>query len=257
MTPFSKDKVVIVTGSSKGIGKAIAEKFAANGAKVVLVAREAKGLASTREEFLTRGWTALSIQADVSSEADMERMAREVLDNFGAVDILCHNAGIYQEGRLGALSLAEWKKTIDINLTGTFLAVNACLSSMTQQKRGKVVITSSISGPQTALPGYSHYTASKGGIAGFVRTAAVELAKYNIQVNSVEPGNITSEGFQEMPEEHRQAMLKAIPAGRLGTGGDVAEGVFFLASPGADYITGQSLIIDGGQTLPESHFSHY
>jgi 3-oxoacyl-[acyl-carrier protein] reductase len=122
---------------------------------------------------------------------------------------------------------------------------------------GKVVVISSISGPQTALPGFSHYTASKGGVDGFIRTAAVELAKYKININAVEPGNIITEGFNAQSSEHINNMLRAIPLGRLGSPEDIAYSVLFLASKEADYITGQSLIVDGGQTLPESHFSEY
>src|SRR5476651_452025 len=155
------------------------------------------------------------------------------------------------------MSLEQWKKVIDVNLTGTFLAVKACIPAMKAQGGGKIVITSSISGPQTALPGYSHYTASKGGVAGFIRTAAVELAKYKININAVEPGNIITEGFNELGDDHINNMVRAVPLGRLGTPEDVAHAMLFLASKEASYITGQSLIVDGGQTLPESHFSEY
>jgi 3-oxoacyl-[acyl-carrier protein] reductase len=252
-----KDQVVIVTGASRGIGRGIAFSFAEEGAKVVLVGRDEIQLAQVKCTIEEKGEKAICIKGDVSRPEDMENMIDEVLQEYGKVDVLCHNAGIYPQARLENMSLQEWQKVIDVNLTGTFLAVKACIPKMKAQGFGKIVITSSISGPQTALPGYSHYTASKGGIAGFVKTAAVELAKYKIHINAVEPGNIMTEGLDATGTEHIQNMVKAIPMGRLGTPEDIAFAVMFLASHEADYITGQSIIIDGGQTLPESHYSEY
>lgn len=248
------NQVVIVTGASRGIGKEIAQQFAREGAKLVLIGRDEAALKRTVEELQAQ---AISIQADVSSPEDMEKMIQETLAQYGKVDILCHNAGIYPYSRLENMTLDEWKKVIDINLTGTFLAVKACIPWMKSQGQGKIVITSSTSGPQTALPGFSHYTASKGGVAGFIRTAAVELAKYKININAVEPGNIMTEGLEGLGEDHIDRMIRAVPLGRLGTPEDVAQAILFLASKDASYITGQSIIIDGGQTLPESHFSDY
>lgn len=248
------NQVVIVTGASRGIGKEIAQQFAREGAKLVLIGRDEAALKRIVEELQAQ---AISIQADVSSPEDMEKMIQETLAQYGKVDILCHNAGIYPYSRLENMTLDEWKKVIDINLTGTFLAVKACIPWMKSQGHGKIVITSSISGPQTALPGFSHYTASKGGVSGFIRTAAVELAKYKININAVEPGNIMTEGLDGLGEDHIDRMIRAVPLGRLGTPEDVAQAILFLASKEASYITGQSIIIDGGQTLPESHFSEY
>ncbi|WP_079989443.1 SDR family oxidoreductase [Candidatus Protochlamydia phocaeensis] len=251
------DQVVIVTGASRGIGRGIANLFADEGAKVMLVGRDEERLKGVQAAIQKKGKKAFYIQADVSNPKDMESMVQDTLKHYGKVDVLCHNAGIYPHARLENMTLEEWQKVINVNLTGTFLAVKACLPCMKAQGCGKIVITSSISGPRTALPGYSHYTASKGGIAGFVKTAAVELAKYRININAVEPGNIMTEGLENLGEEHIQNMIRAIPLGRLGTPEDVAHAILFLASKEADYITGQSLIIDGGQTLPESHFSDY
>lgn len=252
-----KDQVVIITGASKGIGRSIAYCFAKEGAKVVLVARDEKQLDLVQRTIEDRGEKAIYIKADVSNPEDMERMINEVSNEYGRIDILCHNAGIYPHARLENMTLQEWQKVIDVNLTGTFLAIKACIPKMKAQGFGKIIITSSISGPQTALPGYSHYTASKGGIAGFVKTAAVELAKYKININAVEPGNIMTEGLDATGRDHINNMIRAIPLGRLGTPEDVAFAVMFLASSESNYITGQSLVVDGGQTLPESHFSEY
>ena len=252
-----QDQVVIVTGASRGIGKGIAQLFANEGAKLVLIGRDESTLNLVTENLTKEGVQVLPVRADVSSPEDIERVIQDTLARYGRIDVLCHNAGIYPHTRLENMTLEEWQKVIDVNLTGTFLAVKACISTMKAQGGGKIVVTSSISGPQTALPGYSHYTASKGGVAGFIRTAAVELAKYKININAVEPGNIISEGFTELGEEHMNNMIRAVPLGRLGTPEDVAHAMLFLASDEASYITGQSLIVDGGQTLPESHFSEY
>lgn len=251
------NQVVIVTGASRGIGRGIARLFAKEGAHVVLVGRDEVQLKEVKTIIQDHKGKAIFVKADVSNAKDMERMVNEALIQYGKIDVLCHNAGIYPQARLENMTLEEWQTVIDVNLTGTFLAVKACIPAMKAQGHGKIVITSSISGPQTALPGYSHYTASKGGIAGFIRTAAVELAKYKINVNAVEPGNIMTEGFNETGTEHINNMVRAIPLGRLGTPEDVAHAILFLSSKEAGYITGQNLIIDGGQTLPESHFSEY
>lgn len=250
-------QVVIVTGASRGIGRGIANLFAKEGAKLILVGRDTEQLEAVKIAIEAMGEQAIWIKADVSNPEDMDRMVQQVLQKYGRVDALCHNAGIYPHARLENMTLEDWQKVIDVNLTGTFLAVKTCIPTMKNQGSGKIVVISSISGPQTALPGYSHYTASKGGVAGFVKTAAVELAKYKININAVEPGNILTEGLDATGSKHTNSMLPAIPLGRLGTPEDIAFSVLFLASHESDYITGQSLIVDGGQTLPENHYSEY
>lgn len=249
-----ENQVVIVTGATRGIGKGIAHRFAQEGASLALVGRDEELLQKAAKEF---GVKAISIHADVRKEHDMENMVKKTLDHFGKIDILCHNAGIYPHARLENMTLKEWKQVIDTNLTGTFLAVKACIPIMKSQKKGRIVINSSISGPKTGLPGFAHYTASKAGITGFIRTAAIELAKYQITINAVEPGNILTETLLALGPKHVENMLQPIPLGRLGSVEDVAGAIAFLASDDASFITGQSLIIDGGQTLPESHFEEY
>ncbi len=252
-----QDQVVIVTGASRGIGLGIAQLFAREGAKLVLVGRDEQALRLATENICRGGTQAIYLRAEISNLEDIENMVQETLAQYGQIDVLCHNAGIYPHARLENMTIEEWQKVIDVNLTGTFLAVKACIPAMKAQGHGKIVITSSISGPQTALPGFSHYTASKAGIAGFIKTAAVELAKYNININAVEPGTIMTEGLEDLGQDHINNMIRAIPLGRLGTPTDVGHAILFLASIEASYITGQSLIVDGGQTLPESHFSEY
>ncbi|MCH9630474.1 MAG: 3-oxoacyl-[acyl-carrier-protein] reductase FabG [Chlamydiia bacterium] len=250
-------KIVIVTGASKGIGMGIAATFAKEGATVVLAARTKETLEQVSEEITQLGGSSLVIPTDISDPLSVQKMVDITLSTFGRIDVLCHNAGIYPFARLENMNLTEWRQVIDVNLTGTFLAVQACLPSMISQKRGKIIITSSISGPKTGLPGVAHYTASKGGVSGFIKTAAIELAKYNIQVNGVEPGNILTESLADFGDAYLNSMKKAIPAGRLGTPEDIAYTILFLASEEANFITGQSIVVDGGQTLPESHYSEY
>ncbi len=255
--PLFEDQVVIVTGASRGIGKGIAKTFAQEGATVILVARNESDLQLVHQEITEQGGHALVLLADVGCSNAVQKVIDQTLSAFGHIDVLCHNAGIYPEVRLEDMTLEEWNRVIQVNLTSTFLMVNRCIPAMKSQRGGKIVITSSISGPITGLPGFSHYTASKGGVSGFIKTAAIELAKYNIQINSVEPGNILTEGLSELGKEYLTSMTRAIPANKLGTVEDIAHATLFLASHRADFITGQSLTVDGGQTLPESHFSEY
>lgn len=252
-----ENQVVIVTGASRGIGKGIAKLFAAEGAQLVLAGRDEPLLQEVASGIQKEGGQAFYVKADVTSQQDMEKLAAAALAKYGRIDVLCHNAGIYPYSRLENMSLDEWKDVIEVNLTGTFLAVKACIPIMKSQRKGKIVIVSSISGPQVGFPGFSHYTASKAGVTGFIRTAAVELAKYNISINTVEPGTIMTEPVEALGQEHIDNMVKAIPLGRLGTINEVAYAVMFLASGESSYITGQSIIIDGGQTLPETHFAEY
>lgn len=247
-----QDQVVIVTGASRGIGRGIANFFAKEGARLVLVGRDEAQLQKVASEL-----GALYVIADVRNAQDMERVAAVALEHYGRIGVLCCNAGIFPQTRLENMNPKQWQEVIDINLTGTFLTIHACLPAMKAQKSGRIVVTSSISGPLTGLPGYAHYTASKAGMEGLVRTAALELAKYNITANAVEPGNILTEGLEAMGQEHVHNMIKAIPMGRLGSVEEVGYAIAFLASKEASFITGQSLVIDGGQTLPESHFSEY
>jgi len=224
---------------------------------VVLVARDEAALKAVTRSITDKGGKAIYIIGDVSNAKDMQKAAQECISMYGKIDVLCHNAGIYPHARLETMSQKEWEEVISVNLTGTFLALQACLSQMKAQNGASVVITSSISGPRTALSGFSHYTASKAGVNGFIKTAAVELAKYNIRINAVEPGNIMTDTLETLGDEHVASMTRAIPLGRLGLPDDVAGATLFLASNDASFITGQSIIVDGGQTLPESHFSEF
>ncbi|MFN7039193.1 MAG: SDR family oxidoreductase [Alphaproteobacteria bacterium] len=249
------NKVVIITGASKGIGKGIAKAFAKENYTVILVSRNLESLSHFAQDLISQGYSNVDvIAADVSNENDMKNMAKKVYEKYKRIDVLAHNAGIYPFAKIENMTSKEWHQVIETNLTSAFYTTTACLPYMKKQNPGRILFTSSISGPRVGLPGASHYTASKAGLNGFMKTIAIELAKYNITANAIEPGNIATEGLEELGEEHKANMAKAVPLGRLGTIEDVANAFIFLASEKASYITGQSIIVDGGQTLPESHY---
>ena len=243
---------VIVTGGSKGIGRGIARVFAAKGARVLVVARNIKEAEATAHELRAAGGEVLALAADVSKWPDAQRIAAEATARFGGIDILCANAGIFPAAKLPELTPDSWDEVLGTNLKGTFLAVKACLPAMKAKHKGRIVVTSSITGPITGYPGWSHYGASKAGQLGFMHTAAIELAPYNITINAVMPGNIKTEGLDGMGAEYLGKMTASIPMKRLGSVEDIAYAALFFASDEAAYITGQTLVVDGGQVLPES-----
>jgi 3-oxoacyl-[acyl-carrier protein] reductase len=246
---------VIVTGASKGIGRGIARVFAGKGAQVLLAARDLAQAQAAAAEICSAGGTATAVSADVSNAEDCARMAATAVDRHGGIDIVCCNAGIFPAARLGEMSVADWDQVLDINLKGTFLTVNACLAGLKARGKGRIVVTSSITGPITGYPGWSHYAASKAGQLGFVRTAAIELAPHNITVNAVLPGNILTEGVEALGPDYIARMTSAIPQRRLGSVEDVAYAALFLASDEAGFISGQTIVVDGGQVRPESHMA--
>ena len=247
-----KGRSVIVTGSSKGIGRGIALRFAAAGCSVLVVSRRLNEANAVAAQILAEGGSARAVEADVTKPEDMRAMAKAALDSFGAIDILCANAGIFPAAKLDAMTEADVDLVLGTNLKGTILSVSACLPAMKARGFGRIILTSSITGPVTGFPGWSHYGASKAGQLGFMRTAAIELAPFGITVNAVLPGNIASEGLAAVGEEYIRSMVASVPMRRLGSPADVAHAALFFASEEAAYITGQSLVIDGGQILPES-----
>jgi 3-oxoacyl-[acyl-carrier protein] reductase len=247
-----KGRSVIVTGGSKGIGRGIALRFGSAGCKVLVVSRKLSEANAVVAEIAAAGGSALGLAADVSRQADMQAMAEAAMGAFGGIDILCANAGIFPAARLGTMTEEDFDAVIGTNLKGTFLSVSACLSAMRAKKAGRIILTSSITGPVTGYPGWSHYGASKAGQLGFMRTAAMELARDGITVNAVLPGNIATEGLAGLGEDYVRGMEASVPMRRLGSIMDIANAALFFASDEAAYITGQSLVVDGGQILPES-----
>lgn len=241
-------KVAIITGASKGIGRGIAEVFAREGAQVVLVSRTEEDLKRVLAAITNTGGKATYVVADVTHFQDMERMAAKTLREFGRIDILVHNAGIYPISPVEEMSIESWDNVIHTNLSSTFYAFKACLPAMQQQKYGRILFTSSISGPRVGWAGAAHYTASKAGMNGFMKTAAIELARDNITINAVEPGDILVDESVDTDAPSIQNIITTIPMGRIGTPKDVAYAHLFLASAEASYITGQSIIVDGGQS---------
>lgn len=240
---------VIVTGASKGIGKGIARVFAKQGAKVLVVARTLADAEACAAEI---GNGASGYSADVGNWEQCQAMAAAAVERHGGLDILCANAGIYPQTNIEEMDPSEWDLVLGTNLKGNFLSVKACLSALKKSDQGRVILTSSITGPVTGFPGWSHYGASKSGQLGFMRTACIELAKHNITMNAVLPGNIITEGLEGLGEDYLKTMAASIPLKKLGVVEDIGNAALFLASKEANYITGQTIIVDGGQILPES-----
>lgn len=244
---------VLVTGGSKGIGRGIASVFAAAGANVAIAARSADGIDAAVADLDSRGTgKVIGVQADVSDPMSCANLVATVVEAFGGIDVCCANAGIFPDAPLATMTPAQLSEVLDVNVKGTVYTVQACLEPLVASGRGRVVLTSSITGPITGFPGWSHYGASKAAQLGFMRTAAIELAPRGITVNAVLPGNIMTEGLADMGEDYIAGMTRAIPAGKLGTPEDIGHLAAFLASREAGYITGQAIAVDGGQVLPES-----
>jgi 3-oxoacyl-[acyl-carrier protein] reductase len=245
-TPL-QGRAVVVTGGSRGIGRGIAGVFAAAGARVLITGRDPAALAEA-----AAGLGVEHVVADVARPEDCARMAEVAVERLGGIDVLCANAGVFPQQPLAAMTAADIDAVLGTNVKGTILAVTACLDALTSSGRGRVVVTSSITGPITGFPGWAHYGASKAAQLGFVRTAAIELARRAITVNAVLPGNVMTEGLAAMGQEYLDGMTAAIPVGRLGSVEDIGHACLFLATEEAGFITGQTIVVDGGQVLPES-----
>jgi 3-oxoacyl-[acyl-carrier protein] reductase len=241
------DQVAVVTGAARGIGRGIAAVLAAEGAHVVVVDVDAELGATTAAEL-----GGIAVAADVTDGASVESMAARVVEDLGRIDILAANAGVYPFAELDALDERIWNRVMDLNVGGAVRCVRACLPAMRARGYGRIVLTSSITGPVTGQVGFAHYGASKAAMLGFMRSAAVELAPSGITINAVMPGNVSTPGFADTSDEHQRRMLSSIPMGRYAEPEEVGWAVRFLASPEAGYITGQTLIVDGGQVLPEA-----
>ena len=250
-TPLT-GRTVLVTGGTKGIGKGIARVFARSGANVLIAARDESTLATAADDLRGEGGRVETVTGDVAKVDDCRAIAAAAVDRFGGIDVLCANAGIFPDKPFTELTEADIDEVLGCNLKGTMFMVQACLPALEASGRGRVVITSSITGPITGYPGWSHYGASKAAQLGFLRTAAIELAPRKVTVNAVMPGNIATEGLAEMGEDYIRETEAVIPQHRLGSVEDIGYAALFFATDQAAYITGQTIVVDGGQTLPES-----
>jgi 3-oxoacyl-[acyl-carrier protein] reductase len=243
---------VLVTGGTKGIGKGIARVFARAGANVVVSGRDASAGEAVLVDLSGLPGSISFARGDVGLAADCERIASETVARNRGLDVLCANAGVYPSKRIEDMTEADIDAIFATNVKGSILIVRACTQALERSGRGRIILTSSITGPITGYPGWSHYGATKAAQLGFMRTAAMELSPKGITVNAVLPGSITTEGLAELGDETLAEMTASIPAGHLGSAEDVGNACLFLATEEAAYITGQTIVVDGGQVLPES-----
>lgn len=242
-----QDKVAIVTGSGRGIGRAIAIELAKAGAKVVVTSRHTEECAEVCDVIGGEGGESLCVQCDVSKKNDVEALVKQTVEKFGTVDILVNNAGVVRQGPLTEMSEEDWDFVLDINLKGAFLFSKAVAPIMMKKKSGKIVSIASIAG-EVGFANTSAYCASKGGLINLTRELALEMAPYNVNVNAVDPGVIETDMTSDMLEDEatQKGLLSQIPMGRVGQPEEIAKAVLFLASDDASYVTGQALTVDGG-----------
>lgn len=243
-----KEKVAIVTGASRGIGRAIALRLAQEGADVVVTATTLDGAKNVAAEVEQLGRQSLALAADVADFAQVETLIKSTLDKFEKIDILVNNAGITRDNLLVRMSQDEWNEVINVNLKGTYNCIRAATKTLMKQRAGKIINITSVVGV-IGNAGQANYSASKAGIIGLTKAVARELASRNIQVNAVAPGYIQTDLTSGLSEEVQQKLRDAIPLGRLGRPEDVAAVAAFLASADADFITGQVLHVDGGMVM--------
>lgn len=242
------DKVAVVTGASRGIGRKIALALVAQGAKVVASARNSEALQQLIEEITSLGGVAHAVVGDVAVEADASNLIQQAVTTYGKIDILINNAGITRDGLLLRMKDEDWDAVLDTNLKGAFLCTRAAAKFMSKQRSGRIINISSVVG-EMGNAGQANYCASKAGLLGLTKSIARELARRNVTVNAITPGFIVTDMTDDMTDKAREAMTEQIPLGRLGEAEDVANAVVFLASEQSSYITGQVLGINGGMYM--------
>ncbi|WKY42916.1 SDR family NAD(P)-dependent oxidoreductase [Eubacteriaceae bacterium ES2] len=246
MEKIHENKVIIITGSSRGIGFSIAKYLADEGANIVIIGRNIKTAQAAADALPT---DSIAVQCDISSEDAVKNMVSMVLDKYGKIDVLINNAGVFPVKTFSAMTYDDWKAVIDIDLNGTFLATHEVYRVMEKQKSGKIINVASIAGRVGGL-GFTHYSAAKGGVIAFTKALAREAARLNIQVNAIAPGVIeTDMAKSNFPQYALTEHIKNTPAGRLGQEEDLFGVISFLSSASSDFIIGQTIAVDGGYTM--------
>jgi 3-oxoacyl-[acyl-carrier protein] reductase len=244
-----KDQVAVITGGAQGIGQAVAEAFAAEGATIVVSDINAELAQKTADEIAAKhGVATLACAGDVSAMADCDRLMQAALDKFSRIDILVNNAGITRDNLILRMTEKEWDSVINVNLKGVFNCTKAASRSMLRQRSGRIVNIASVVG-QMGNAGQANYSASKGGVIALTKTCAREFASRNIQVNAIAPGFIRTAMTEKLNEEARKKLAEMIPLTRLGEAEDIAKAALFLCSEDSSYITGQVLAVNGGMYM--------
>ncbi|WP_414043434.1 SDR family oxidoreductase [Macrococcus animalis] len=240
------NQIALVTGGANGIGRGIVEALFQAGAFVIIAdIDEANGQKAAEEvqgQFL---------KLDVTDQIGCQAIVEEIMNEHGKLDILCSNTGIFPQVMIEDMTEADWDKTLNINLKGMFNITQQALKVMKEKGYGRIILTSSVTGPITGYPGWAHYGASKAGQLGFMRSAALEYAKFGVTVNAIQPGNILTEGLKVQGEEYLEGTKAIVPTHELGEPIDIGYAAVFFASKETKYITGQCIVVDGGQILPE------
>ena len=246
-------KVAIVTGAGQGIGEAIARRFAQEGAQVIVNARTEAKVINVVEGITADGGIAHGVPADIGDAAGVEWLIAGSRQRFQHIDILVHNAGIFPYNPLEDMDDDSWAKVINVNLTSAYRLTKACIPAMKERGAGRILFTSSVQGNYVAVPGCAHYAASKAGLTGLIKSAAMELAPYKITVNGVEPGLVMTSGVEQaLSERKRGLMAQYVPLKRWGKPVEIAHAMLYLASGEAAYVTGQTIVVDGGALLPQN-----
>ncbi|HLO64517.1 MAG TPA: SDR family oxidoreductase [Azonexus sp.] len=246
-------RTVVVTGGASGIGRNIALTFAAHGAQVVIADLNGDGAEAVSAEIRAAGGSATALCCDLGDPDAPGEIVRAAVGAHGRIDVVVHNAAYFPLTPFAEITPALLAKTFAINVGAAFGLLQAALPHFPAGGGGRMLVTSSVTGPRVAYPGLAHYAASKSGVNGFIRAAALEVAAHGVTVNGVEPGMIRTPAQGNLGgSEVTAALCRGIPLGRLGEPGDIAAAMLFLASPGASYITGQTIIVDGGALLPEA-----